>query len=533
MKIQVDIFTGFLSSGKTSLINKLLEKNIYSREKVLLIQSEYGEEKLTEKAINNEDIIVKKISKDDPIDKAYIISIAKEYLPDRIIIEQNGLSSLEEFLNVFSNRDIRRYCVVNNIVNVIDCRRFDMLISIVGNNLITQISYSDIVVLNYSNNISSDNLMKLERKINSLNKSGDIISVEKPENFVEYVENIDRKEWLKNIPNKFSLIILFFISIYLITNILKSFKFIELNLDIFKLNIFNTVFISILIEAFPFLIIGTFMSSIIQIFITSDMIVKYFPQNNILSFFVAIIGGFFFPVCDCAIVPIASSLVQKGVPLHAVVTFMLSAPIVNPIVIASTYYAFLGQPSIVFLRLFLGIVVAIISGIVFLIFPENEINIVSNINNNFCGCAYCNGYNIDGNWIGKISAVFKHTGEEFFNMGKYLILGAFLTSIFQVAISKDIFEKLGSLPIVSILIMMALAFLFSICSSSDAFIARSFVNQFPMNSIMGFMILGPMIDIKNLLMLSGSFSKRFIIKLLFIVCNMIFSVLCFSTILFN
>src|SRR5690606_11971453 len=151
-----------------------------------------------------------------------------------------------------------------------------------------------------------------------------------------------------------------------------------LNIDFTKLYILNTIFISILMESFPFLILGVFISSIIQVFITRDMVVKYFPQNKIISFLFAIVGGIFFPVCDCAIVPVVSRLVKKGVPLYVAVTFMLSAPIVNPIVIISTYYAFPNQPQIMIFRIIIGIIVAIISGVLFLIFPEKEISIKNN-----------------------------------------------------------------------------------------------------------------------------------------------------------
>jgi len=237
------------------------------------------------------------------------------------------------------------------------------------------------------------------------------------------------------------------------------------------------------------------------------MVVKYFPQNKIISFLFAIVGGIFFPVCDCAIVPVVSRLVKKGVPLYVAVTFMLSAPIVNPIVIISTYYAFPNQPQIMIFRIIIGIIVAIISGVLFLIFPEKEISIKNNELDEVCNCIYCNNIK-DIGIKGKISMIFKHAGEEFFDVGRFLILGALLTSFFQVMISKDLLVKL----------------------SGDN-VARSFLNQFSIGSIMSFMVLGPMIDMKNLIMLSDSFSKRFIIKLTFIVFNITFSVICFFTIL--
>lgn len=521
MKTQIDIFTGFLSSGKTSLINKMLKHSAYSKEKIVLIQCEFGQEKITNDIVNNKNIYIEKVPKDKNINKEYIKKVIEEYSPDRVIIEQNGMSNLEELLDILSHRDIRKHCIIDNIINIIDCRQFRMLMGIIGSNIVSQILYSDVIVLNYGNKVSTDEIKSLKKEIRNINKSGKIITMERPEDFLLYLEYDYKKPSNKNITDKLSLVVLILITFYLFDNI---FRVIDLSEYISKFQVLNTVFMSILMEAFPFLLLGVFISSIIQLFITKEVIVKYFPQNNILSFFIAIIGGLFFPVCDCAIVPVTSSLVKKGVPLHIAVAFMLSAPIVNPIVIVSTYYAF--GPVVAFTRVGLGIMIAVITGIIFLIFPEEKEVLVGGISNYSCNCAYCNGYSAKEGKLLKISSVFKHAGEEFFNVGKYLIIGAFITATVQVFIPKSIFTQITESEIISVLIMMLLAFLFSVCSSSDAFIARSFSNQFPMSSIMGFMVLGAMADIKNLLMLSEGFSKRFIIKLLFIVWNITFSILC-------
>ncbi|MBU5438590.1 permease [Tissierella sp. MSJ-40] len=533
MKTQIDIFTGFLGSGKTSMINEMLEEYIVYEEKIVIIQCETGEEEIKDDFINNRNIIVYKLPKEKPLDNLYIKEIAEKYSPHRIIIEQNGMDSLDKLLNKLNHKGMRKYFVTNTIVNVIDCRKFHMLMGIVGDNLMTQIVYSDIVILNYGDKVTAEELKKIKRKVKIINKSGSIIDFESIGSFKEYIDEDRKEKWIKKSSDKLSLLMLTCIAIYLFLNIFKAIDLVNLNVDFSKFHILNTIFIGILIESFPFLIIGVLISSLIQIFVTRDMIVKYFPKNKVLSFLMAIVGGVFFPVCDCAIVPVVSRLVKKGVPLYAAVTFMLAAPIVNPIVIASTYYAFPGQPSIVLFRLLIGIVVAVVSGLIFLIFPENEGISIKNLDSQYnCSCIYCNGYRIDKGIKGKISVIFKHAGEEFFDVGKFLIIGALLASIFQVMIPKSILENVSNLEVTSILIMMIIAFLFSVCSSSDAFIARSFSNQFSMNSIMGFMVLGPMVDIKNLLMLSESFNKRFIVKLLFIVFNIAFSAICFFTILF-
>ena len=116
----------------------------------------------------------------------------------------------------------------------------------------------------------------------------------------------------------------------------------------------------------------------------------------------------------------------------------------------------------------------------------------------------------------RLACFFRHSQAEFFSVGKYLVIGTFIASIFQV-LGTGIFTAAqhGAGWAASILIMMVMAFALSLCSSSDAVIARSFLNQFPMAAIMGFLIFGPMMDIKNVLMLNSGFSKRFIVRLLF------------------
>jgi uncharacterized membrane protein YraQ (UPF0718 family) len=275
------------------------------------------------------------------------------------------------------------------------------------------------------------------------------------------------------------------------------------------------IFLSILIQAIPFILIGILLSSILQVAIPSETIVRLFPQKKATGFITAIFAGVFFPVCDCAIVPVATRLIKKGVPLPVAITFMLSAPLVNPIVIASTLYAFPKQPTIALLRVSIGILIAVIVGATFLFFKEKKSIFKRSLDNIHCSCGCCSDriQNKTG-IIKKLELIFMHASTEFFQVGKFLIIGAFFSSLFQVCISKDIFNNLWGHKILSLLVMMLAAFVFSICSTSDAFIAKTFSLQFSTGAIMGFLVLGPMIDIKNMLMLLASFKKSFVIKLI-------------------
>ena len=528
MKTLVYIYTGFLGSGKTSLVKHQLKSGEYTKQRTVVIQCEMGEEELQEDIIPSSNFLVKRITKDETLNAEVINEILKEYQPQRIIIEQNGMSGLNDLLDIFNEKHIRKTCLIKNVVNVIDCSSFDMLMSIVGANLIEQAASSNLVVLNFAHKISKDKLGDLKRKIKTLNKSVEILSIGTPQNYSQYFDNNTSKKhkssWVKKAIRSI-FIGSFLLMAYLLIQILTSKDFNVANIDFSKLQVINTIFISILMEAFPFLLIGVLVSSIIQIFTSRDMIIKYFPRNKVTSLFAAVFGGLLLPVCDCAIVPVTSRLVKKGVPIYAAVTFMLSAPIVNPIVIVSTLYAFPGQPLIAFARVYLGIIIAVATGLAFLLFPEDEAKLVGNWDSLQCGCSYCDSSGQKSGTIEKVVAVFKHAGEEFFDVGRFLVVGAFLTSIFQVSISRALLDKIGNSGVSSLLIMMVAAFILSVCSSSDAFIARSFSNQFSMGSVMGFMVLGPMLDIKNVLMLLGRFNKRFVAKFLTIICIIAFVVL--------
>ncbi|SKC81189.1 permease [Maledivibacter halophilus] len=171
----------------------------------------------------------------------------------------------------------------------------------------------------------------------------------------------------KPIMNKVENAIIFLLSILITTiiifNIIINFEdAISLIVKNDYLEGFAIVFLSIILEAIPFVMIGAFISSIIQIFVSEKTIAKIILKSRFVGLVIASLMGLIFPVCECAIVPIMRRLLKKGVPLYIAVTFMLAVPIVNPVVLASTYYAFSGEVYMVFLRGLLGFVSAILIG---------------------------------------------------------------------------------------------------------------------------------------------------------------------------
>ena len=310
----------------------------------------------------------------------------------------------------------------------------------------------------------------------------------------------------------------------------------------------HTVFTGIVLQAVPFMLLGALLSSALYAFVPDRLLVKMFPKKYGLGFVTALFAGALFPVCECAAVPLMRSLIKKGVAMPIAVTFMLASPIVNPISIVSTLYAFPQQPSVAFYRLYFGLLIAFAIGLLLLFYPEEKY-LKEDFDRELAAQPHSLGDaaatfrlatgrtrtqnsrseaqldNLEGTATeskahrlqAKVYALLMHTCSEFFTTGPFLILGAFITALIRAAVPQELFSITSGSSAGSLLVMMLFAFVFSACSTSDAFIARSFLNRFSFGSILGFLVYGPMMDIKNLFMLLSLFKKRFVIELTLII----------------
>lgn len=273
----------------------------------------------------------------------------------------------------------------------------------------------------------------------------------------------------------------------------------------------KTIFLSILLEAIPFVLLGVFFSALLQTFVTDDQVRRWTPKNPIVAIPFAALLGLVFPVCECAIIPIVRRLIQKGMPAHVGIVFMLAGPVVNPVVMAATYTAFPRDPEMVVYRTLLAFAVAIITGICLLLLVKGnpmKLGIEQEIRHE--------AMHLEKRGQ-KFSSTLEHAINKFFDMGKFLIFGALISAILQVYISRQSLIELGQTPIHSHLLMMGLGYVFSLCSEADAFIAASFATSFQKSSLLAFLVFGPMIDFKNTLMLLSSFRFSFVVKLIGIV----------------
>ncbi|MFP7233153.1 permease [Bacillus subtilis] len=267
----------------------------------------------------------------------------------------------------------------------------------------------------------------------------------------------------------------------------------------------NSIFISILIEAIPFILIGVILSGIIQMFVSEEMIARIMPKNRFLAVLFGALAGVLFPACECGIIPITRRLLLKGVPLHAGVAFMLTAPIINPIVLFSTYIAFGNRWSVVFYRGGLALAISVLIGVILSYqFKDNQLLKPDEPGH----------HHHHGTLLQKLGGTLQHAIDEFFSVGKYLIIGAFIAAAMQTYVKTSTLLAIGQNDVSSSLVMMGLAFVLSLCSEVDAFIASSFSSTFSLGSLIAFLVFGAMVDIKNLLMMLAAFKKRFVFLLI-------------------
>ncbi len=282
---------------------------------------------------------------------------------------------------------------------------------------------------------------------------------------------------------------------------------------------FATYFISITLEAAPFMIIGAFIAALIEILVPNDTLPRLFGKLGLFGIPAVILVSPIFPICECGVIIIGRKLLQKGMPLPHVISYLLAAPILNPVVLGGTYIAFYQDYFYPMLRGLGGVSVALLTGLFFLFIRrewalKQEISDLSQKNGDFHdhenGCCGKESKQNQTGFLSKIEHLFVHVRRDFLEMGIYFLFGVFLASTMKTFIGNEQLSLLGDGPFTGPATMMVMAFVMSLCSEADAFLAASFV-EFDMFSHMGFLVLGPMLDIKLLVMYRSIFTTRFIL----------------------
>ncbi len=284
---------------------------------------------------------------------------------------------------------------------------------------------------------------------------------------------------------------------------------------------FSIIFSSIVLEAFPFMLIGALIGGLIEVFVSRDTLIKLLPKNRMLSIVLAGSLGIIFPVCECAIVPVVRRLLGKGMPLGAAIAFLLGGPIVNPLVFASTLVAYSFSWDVAFLRIFAGFGIAIVVGLLIDGLFTRQQALVEKTAQEICGCGHHHHHHSEGeqgSLKNRFMGALSHSAQDFFDICKFLIIGAFIAAALQTFVPRQALVAVMTNPVSAIFLMMALAVMLNLCSEADAFISASFQPiGIPLSAQLSFMVLGPMLDIKLILMYLAVFSKKMIITLTLII----------------
>jgi len=330
-------------------------------------------------------------------------------------------------------------------------------------------------------------------------------------------------------------------------------------------------FVSIILEALPFVMLGSLLGGLFEVFVPREWVIRLLPERKIYAILVAASLGLLLPVCECAVIPFTRRLVRKGVPFSTAVAYLLAGPIVNVLVGSATLMAYAWNWHVLAARMVFGYVVAV--GVALIIdkwFPGHSALLDPEMNvsgGSSCGHDHdnedsCCGHDHEhehhhehdhghahdhahehhehehhehdhdhaheapalSTWKRLADAV-NHAGDDFLQVGQFLVIGAFVASICQTVIPRSAFLTVAHAPAVAIMLMMGLAVVLNLCSGADAFVAASFRSVLPLSAQMGFMVLGPMLDLKLSAMYLSFIRKRAFIALVILMYSFVFALM--------
>ena len=273
---------------------------------------------------------------------------------------------------------------------------------------------------------------------------------------------------------------------------------------------FLTLTSSVIIEAIPFVILGVLLSVLIQVWVPKKILIRYLPKHPLLRRASISCMGMFLPVCECGNVPLARGLIAQGFTVAESLTFLLAAPILNPITAYTTHQAFGGDNTILVARLVGGFLVANIIGWIFSKQHNSEALLTPKF---IASCKITDQHHRHGKVNKSMSIFIRETN----NILPALFAGAAVAGLVQIIMPRDTLLVLGSNPVWSIVAMMLLALIVSICSNVDAFFILAFGSTFTTGSIISFLVFGPIIDIKMLSLMRTTYRTAALVRIALIV----------------
>ena len=255
-----------------------------------------------------------------------------------------------------------------------------------------------------------------------------------------------------------------------------------------------TVFVAIVVQALPFLVLGVVLSGLIAAYVSPAFFERVLPKNPALAVPVAGAAGVLIPGCECASVPVAGGLMAQGVSPAAALAFLLSSPAINPVVIVSTFVAFPNNHMMAAARLVASLIAAVVMGWVWLAFGKGE----------WLHIPQRDHLHADT----KFGTFWRTASHDFLHAGGFLVIGGITAAILNVVVPPSWLQAVSDKPLLSILGLSVLAVVLCICSEADAFVAAS-LTQFSLTARLAFLVVGPLVDIKLVALQAGTFGRHF------------------------
>lgn len=292
-----------------------------------------------------------------------------------------------------------------------------------------------------------------------------------------------------------------------------------------SLTLFASFAVAIVLEAAPFLLAGSFLAALVERYAHAERVQRFAPKSLPLQLLGGSLLGLLLPTCECGVVPLVRRLLAKGAPPALAVTYLLAAPVMNPVVLLSTAVAYQGDLFVVATRMLLVLAPAMVLGAAANSIPKELLLRPERNATSACGHAHAPGCACGcGHETARkpaLPAILEHTVAEFTGMLGFLVLGAMAAAAFKVFAPQQALLLLADSPYLAIGAMMLLAILLSICSEADAFVAASFM-AVPQSAQLAFMGIGPMVDLKLIAMFLAVFHRRFALALIVVPVLMVY-----------
>ncbi len=311
----------------------------------------------------------------------------------------------------------------------------------------------------------------------------------------------------------------------------------------FHFSDFAFSFLSILFEGIPFLLLGAVIAGFVDVFVPARWLTQVLPKNPTAAVFLSGLLGMIFPMCECGSVIIIRRFLMKGLPVSSAIAYMLAAPIVSPIVAISTFAAFRGQNPwmMTSMRLLIGYGVAVGAALIVQRLPLDKVlqralhrALPGREGNEGAEASAGDGESgakvatkarrrkgklkiaavpqAQGGIGTKLLRVARSTTPDFLDVALFFVIGAAVAALFNTSIDQSVILPLAANATLATLSMMGLAALLALCSSTDAFIAATFVT-FPFTAKLAFLVFGPLVDVKLFFLYSLIFRRRFVVML--------------------